>query len=135
MDNVIPSSNSVMAHNLFKLGHFFDEENYLAKASQQLQNVRPHMKQYGSAYSNWASLLLNKIFGVFEIAITGPEAETKRRELEKHFIPNKILLGGTSGSLPLLQDKWRSETNIFVCKNKTCHLPCTEVSDAIKQIF
>jgi uncharacterized protein YyaL (SSP411 family) len=136
MDNVIPASNSVMAHNLFKLGHFFDHADYLAIASQQLRNVHPHIKQYGSAYSNWASLLLNQVFGLFEIAITGPEAEIKRRELEKYFIPNKILLGGASGSLPLLQDKWDgSTTKIFVCNNNVCRLPCTEVDDAIKQIF
>ena len=136
MDNVIPASNSVMAHNLFKLGHFFDHADYLAIASQQLRNVYPHIKHYGSAYSNWASLLLNQLFGLFEIAITGPEAEVKRHELEKYFIPNKILLGGTSGSLPLLRDKWSdSTTSLFVCKNNVCHLPCTEVDDAIKQIF
>lgn len=136
MDNVIPASNSVMAHNLFKLGHFFDHTDYLAIASQQLRNVYPHIKPHGSAYSNWASLLLNQLFELFEIAITGPEAEAKRSELEKHFIPNKILLGGPSGSLPLLRDKWSdSKTQLFVCKNSVCYLPYTEVDDAIKQIF
>lgn len=136
MDNVIPSSNSMMAHNLFKLGRFFDRQDYINIASQQLRNVVPLIKQYGSAYSNWASLLLNELFGTFEIAITGPQAETKRYQLERHFIPNKILLGGASGSLPLLQGKMEGQaTKIFVCKNKVCHLPCTEIKDAIGQIF
>jgi uncharacterized protein len=134
MDNVIPSSNSVMAHNLFKLGHLFDNNRYTDISSQQLRNVRPHIKSYGSGYSNWAMLLLNHVFGIFEITVTGIEAEAKRKEFEKNYIPNKIFLGGTSGTLPLLQDKWNSETKIFVCQNKTCSLPVTEVSDAIKQI-
>ncbi|MGB4775627.1 MAG: thioredoxin domain-containing protein [Daejeonella sp.] len=134
MDNVIPASNSVMANNLFKLGHLFDEDDYLEIASQQLRNVYPHIKSYGSGYSNWAALLLNEVFGVFEIAITGPEAEDKRRELEKHYIPNKIILGGSSGSLPLLQDKLSTETKIFVCQNRTCRLPVNGVEEAIKQI-
>ncbi len=134
MDNVIPSSNSAMAHNLYKLGHFFDDQVYLDMSGQMLRNVHPHIKAYGSAYSNWASLLLFQVFGIFEIAITGTEAEKKRTEIEKFYIPNKILLGGTSGTLPLLNDKWAAETKIYVCQNSTCLLPVTEVVDAIKQI-
>ncbi len=135
MDNVIPSSNSVMAHNLFKLGHLFDNIQYINISAQQLRNVQPHIKSYGSGYSNWSSLLLNAIFGMFEIAITGPETEIKRTQLEKNYIPNKILLGGAAGTLPLLQDKMNNGTKIFVCQNRTCSLPVTEVGDAIKQII
>ncbi|WP_395810019.1 thioredoxin domain-containing protein [Daejeonella sp.] len=134
IDNVIPSSNSMMAHNLFKMGHFYDHKEYLNISKQMLRNVHPQIKTYGSGYSNWASLLLYHVFGVYEIAITGITAEEKRMELEKYYIPNKILLGGSSGTLPLLKDKWASETKIYVCQNKTCLLPVIEVIDAIKQI-
>ncbi|HYK75585.1 MAG TPA: thioredoxin domain-containing protein [Daejeonella sp.] len=135
LDNVIPASNSVMAHNLFKLGHFFQLDDYLEKAEQMLRNVHPHIKNYGSAYSNWAALLLNEVFDIYEIAITGPQAESLRKELEQHYIPNKIILGGTAGSLPLLQDKWGLETRVFVCQNRTCQLPVNTINNAIKQIF
>lgn len=134
MDNVIPSSNSVMANNLYKLGHLFDQQNYLEISLSMLRNVHPHIKSYGSAYSNWAILLLNNVFGLYEIAITGTEAEEKRKEIEKYYIPNKILLGGTSGTLPLLLDRLKAETKIYVCRNKTCLLPVTEAIEAIKQI-
>lgn len=134
MDNVIPSSNSVMANNLFKLGHFFDQQPYLEISSKMLRNVHPHIKTYGSAYSNWAILLLNHVFGVYEIAVCGVEAEEKRAEIEKFYIPNKILLGGTIGTLPLLEDKMAAETKIYVCRNKVCLLPVSNVIEAIKQI-
>ncbi len=134
MDNVIPSSNSVMANNLFKLGHFFEQQNYLDISLTMLRNVQPHIKSNGSAYSNWAILLLNNIFGIYEIAITGIGSEEKRGEIEKYYIPNKILLGGTSGTLPLLKDKFEAETKIFVCRNKTCLMPVKEALDAFKQI-
>ncbi len=133
-DNVISSSNSAMANNLFKLGHFFDDENYLRISDQMIRTVQPQIIKYPSGYSNWASLLLNRIFGIYEIAITGPEAEQRRIELEKHYIPNKILLGGTAGTLPLLQDKRDTETKIYVCQNRTCSLPVTTIIDAINQI-
>ena len=133
-DNVISSSNSAMAHNLFKLSHFFNDDHYLQISDQMIRTVKPHIIRYPSGYSNWASLLLLRISGIYEIAITGSEAEQKRLELEKYYIPDKILLGGTSGTLPLLQDKWHTATKIYVCKNRTCSLPVTEVINAIKQI-
>jgi len=134
MDNVIPSSNSVMANNLYKLGHFFDQQSYLEISLRMLRTIYPHIKSYGSSYSNWAILLLNNVFGIYEIAITGAEADEKRKELEKYYIPNKILLGGSSGTLPLLADKQAAEAKIYVCRNKTCLMPVKEAAEAIKQI-
>ncbi|WP_026904887.1 thioredoxin domain-containing protein [Pedobacter glucosidilyticus] len=135
MDNVIPASNSVLAWNFKKLAIFYDCQNYQHIYQHMLKTVEPHIKSYASAYSNWASLLLNEIQGSFEIAITGSDFEEKRKELEKYYIPNKIILGGEKGNLPLLQDKFIGDTRIFVCENKTCQLPLSEVEEAIKQIY
>jgi uncharacterized protein YyaL (SSP411 family) len=134
MDGVIPSSNSVMARNLKKLGLLFDNEQYNQISAQQLRNIMPHLAKYGSAYSNWAMLLLDEVFGVNEVAITGSDAMAFRIAMEKNYIPNKIILGGNKGSLPLLRDKFGSVTQIFVCKDKTCGLPADNIADALKQI-
>ncbi|MES2810538.1 MAG: thioredoxin domain-containing protein [Bacteroidota bacterium] len=134
MDGVIPSSNSVMARNLKKLGLLFDNEHYIEIAAQQLRNIMPHMAKYGSAYSNWGMLLLDEVFGTNEVAIVGDDAANFRVEIEKNYIPNKIILGGTKGSLPLLRDKFSSRTQVFVCKDKTCGLPADNIADALKQI-
>jgi uncharacterized protein YyaL (SSP411 family) len=91
--------------------------------------------KYGSSYSNWCSLLLNEIFGMNEVAIVGHQAETLRVEIEKNYIPNKIILGGKQGSLPLLQDKFAATTRIFICKDKTCGLPSENTEEALKQIW
>ncbi|WP_426668114.1 thioredoxin domain-containing protein [Mucilaginibacter sp. McL0603] len=135
MDSVTPASNSVMANNLKKLGLLFDNEGYLDISAQLLRNVAPQMAKYGSSYSNWCMLLLNEIFGTNEVAITGEQAEQKRIELEKTYIPNKIMLGGKKGSLPLLQDKFAATTRIFICKDKTCGLPSENIEEALKQIW
>ena len=66
--------------------------------------------------------------------IIGEEFEEKRKAFENKYLPNKIILGGTKGTLPLLQDKIGSKNSIFVCKDKTCQLPVNEVSEAFKQI-
>ncbi|MDB5109088.1 MAG: hypothetical protein JWR67_202 [Mucilaginibacter sp.] len=134
MDGVTPASNSVMARNLKKLGLLFDKEQYLEISAQLLRNVFPHLTKYGSAYSNWAMLLLDEVFGVYEIAITGADYETFRIAIEKTYIPNKIMLGGKKGSLPLLQNRFGTNTQLFVCKDKTCGLPVNNITDALKQI-
>jgi uncharacterized protein YyaL (SSP411 family) len=134
MDGVIPASNSVMARNLKKLGLFFDNEGYLEVSAQLLRNIAPHLAKYSTAYSNWTMLLLDEVFGTYEVAITGNNAETKRIEMEQNYIPNKIMLGGKDGSLPLLAEKFNNETRIFVCRDKTCGLPAYNITDALKQI-
>lgn len=134
-DNVIPASNSVMAANLKKLALFYDQERYHKIYLQLLKTVAPQIRSYASAYSNWASLLLEEVCGSLEIAITGDDFTAKRKDLEKFYIPNKIILGGKKGTLPLLADKFVGDTRIFVCKDKSCRLPVGDVSEAIKQIF
>jgi len=134
MDGVTPASNSVMARNLKKLGLLFDNENYREISAQLLRNIVPHLARYGSSYSNWIMLLLEEVAGTYEIAITGENFEETRRETEKNYIPNKIILGGKKGSLPLLQDKFGAVTQIFICKDKTCGLPALNIADALKQI-
>ncbi|WP_285055630.1 thioredoxin domain-containing protein [Pedobacter ginsengisoli] len=135
MDNVIPSSNSAMAQNLQKLGLLFDEQRYTDKAAAMLAAVHPQIKTYGSAYSNWAIQLLNEVAGTNEIAITGADTREIKKELNKHYIPNKVVLGGTNSQLPLLKDKRSIETKIYICRNKTCQLPVTTVEEALQFII
>ena len=51
-DNVIPASNSIMAKNLFKLSHYFDNAHFSKTAITMLNNVKPQIQDYGSGYSN-----------------------------------------------------------------------------------
>jgi uncharacterized protein YyaL (SSP411 family) len=134
MDGVIPSSNSVMARNLKKLGLLFDDEGYTEISAQLLRNIFPMIARYGSSYSNWATLLQEEVFGVNEIAITGANASLLRKELAQKYIPNKIMLGGITENLPLLQGRVGAQTRIYICKDKTCGLPVDNVEDALKQI-
>jgi uncharacterized protein YyaL (SSP411 family) len=134
MDGVIPASNSVMARNLKKLALLFDDKYYVDISAQLLRNIVPHLAKYGSSYSNWITLLTEEIYGTYEIAIAGVEADGLRKEIENTYVPNKIILGGKKGSLPLLKDKFSAGTQIFICRDKTCSLPVVNVADALNQI-
>lgn len=134
MDGVISSSNSVMARNLKKLSLLLGNTQYESISAQLLRNVMPYMAKYCSSYANWALSLLEEIKGIYEVAVTGNNAETLRREVEQTYIPNKIMLGGNQENLPLLQNRVSVQSRIFVCKDKTCGLPANTVKDALKQI-
>ncbi|MDD7884451.1 thioredoxin domain-containing protein [Flavivirga sp. 57AJ16] len=134
-DNVIPASNSIMAKNLFKLSHYFDNTHYGKTAISMLNNVKPEMQEYPSGYSNWFDLMLNYTNPYYEVAVVGKDAKNKIAELNKTYIPNKIIAGSTSNNnnnLPLLENRYTPDnTLIYVCVNKACKLPVSEVDKAI----
>ena len=135
-DNVIPASNSIMAKNLFKLSHYFDNEYFSKTAITMLNNVKPEMQDYPSGYSNWFDLMLNYSNPYYEVAIVGADAKQKIAELNKTYIPNKLIAGSTKeNSMPLLENRYNpNNTLIYVCVNRACKLPVAEVKDAIKFI-
>ena len=135
-DNVIPSSNSEMARNLFALGHFYYNEDYIAKARQMLINVEEDVQRNIYFYSNWGILEACFAGTFYEVAIVGDEFMSKRQELDQYYLPDVILLGGkTEGTLELLENKLvAGQTTIYVCRNKVCKLPATDISNAIRQI-
>ena len=134
MDNVIPASSSTIVRSLFKLGVLFDNSRYTEIADRVFANVFPHIKSYGSAYSNWAIQLLELHFGVWEIAITGDEGQAWRKELDQYYVPNKITLGGTKSSLPLLEHKNTVDARAYLCQKKTCSLPQPSIENIIELI-
>ncbi len=128
-DNVIPSSNSVMAKNLFVLGQYFYMDDYIDKSRTMLNNVKQNALQGGAYYANWDILMSWFISPPFEITIVGDDYAAKKREFDKHFLPNVFLSGGKNeGILSLLEGKLvKNQTTIYVCRNKTCQLPTGEV--------
>ncbi|MGB3585860.1 MAG: thioredoxin domain-containing protein [Tunicatimonas sp.] len=135
-DNVIPSSNSVMAHNLWTLGLLLTEETYTTKAQAMAGAIYPNVKEYPNFHANWASLLGNLVHEPYEVAILGETSQTTRHEMDKQYLPNVLFLGGTSeGSLALLENKLvDGQTTIYVCRNKVCKLPVTQPDAALAQI-
>jgi len=133
-DNVIPASNSIMAKNLFKLSHYFDNEAYYNTATTMLNNVTPEMTTYPSGFSNWLDLMLNYTNKYYEVAIVGEHVFEKIKGLNETYIPNKLIIGSkTDNNLPLLKNRYiDDETLIYVCVNKACKLPVSEVDRAIQ---
>jgi uncharacterized protein YyaL (SSP411 family) len=134
-DNVIPASNSVMAHNYFQLGELFYRKDLKKKASQMLANLYDGMEQYGSGYSNWALLLMDHVHTKYLAVITGDQLENNRMELASKYLPDVMLAGGTDRNLPMLADKEIStENRIYVCYEGTCLLPAKNIDEVTKLV-
>ncbi len=135
-DGDIASPNSVMAHNLFQLGHIDYNKEYLDKSKSMLSTLVPMISEYTDAYANWANLLLHNTYPYFEIVIVGDEAKELRSGLQAKYIPNSLIIASSHESkLPLFKDRYNAEeTLIYVCQNSTCKLPVNTIEAALKQM-
>ena len=69
--NVIPSSNSVMAHNLFTLGLLMVDREYLDKSASMMKQMQDRFLKYPHGFANWGSLLLKQLNPYYEIVVSG----------------------------------------------------------------
>lgn len=133
-DGVIPSPNSVMANNLFKLGHIYYEPTDITKSKEMLSSMVPFFKEDAYAYANWGKLLSYTVYPYYEVAIVGNNAEKLLLNLEEKNIPNTLLVGSTDPSdIALFEDRFlEDETYIYVCQDNACKLPVKTVEEALK---
>lgn len=137
-DNVIPSSNSSLARAFLRLGHYFYGEAYLEIAKGMMSGIqeRALTSESPSYFSNWNQLYLELANPLYEVAIVGTNHEALRREMQQHYLPQAIYLGGADeGQLPLLAQKLvAEETYIYVCLDRVCKLPVKDAETAVMMI-
>ena len=137
-DNVISSSNSIMMKNLIKLQKFYFEESYGIRAQNMLLRVRPELRNQGQGYANWLHGILYTQLPFYEIALVGPDAETKAKNMGQNFTPNSVLVWGSKEEglqLSLLKNRWTNDqTLIYVCQQGSCKLPVQETKEALAQL-
>jgi uncharacterized protein len=142
-DNVIPASNSIMAHNLHTLSLLLDSRSderphYAERADQMLGRIQPLLENNPDYLSNWAALFVRRVLPSVEVAIIGPQAQQFRRELESYLTTGVVFAGSETpvpgSKLPLLQDRGLKDgqTTIYICESGACQLPVTSVAEAIK---
>lgn len=134
-DSEMPSSNAVMATNLFKLGLYFDDESYSKTAENMLIQMMPVLVKGGPYFGKWASLAGMMFYSVKEIAIMGSQAQEKALKLMENYLPTALFCGGMEENLPLLEQRLlQDKTMIYVCQNKSCQLPEEDAEEAMSLI-
>lgn len=137
-DNVIPSSNAVMAQNLTHLGTFLDREDWKQIGTSMTESLSHLIKGEPGYMSHWAIVYTEIKKGLAEIVIVGKNSRALRTELQQNYFPFSLVQGTEGESeLPLLKGKapLDGKPTIYVCHNKTCKLPVHTVEEAKEQIL
>jgi len=135
-DNVISSSNSLMANNLYKFHKLYPDETYGETAKQMLKNVQKDFEGRAQSFSNWLHLALYLNQNFYEIAIVGEDYKSIGQEISKVYIPNSILVGTQKdANIELLENRdVPGKTLIYVCIEGACKLPVSNPEEVLKQL-
>ena len=130
-DNLLPSANSKMAENLFKLNHFFGIPEFKLRAEKMTSLIQPMSFEEPLKHANWLQSIYNFTLPFYEIAITGPLAIDKMNLLLPFYIPNSVISTSASKSdLYLLKDRHDPiETYYYVCENNFCKIPVQNINE------
>ncbi len=124
-DNVIPSSNAVMAHNLMDLYAYFGLSHFRDKALRLLQGVEKATLDHPEGYFRWAEIYLDLSLGMPEVAISGNKAIEWYQALRGQF-PLLFRWAASRGEseLSLLQGRFAAgESRIYICEKQACKQP------------
>ncbi|WP_313781490.1 thioredoxin domain-containing protein [Flagellimonas marinaquae] len=135
-DNVISSSNSMMAINLFKLHKLYPDEGYGDLSEQMVKNVQKDFDKRAQGFSNWLHLVLFQNQRFYEIAVIGEDSKAMGRELAKAYLPQSILVGSKGeGNLELLKNREvPGKTLTYICIEGACKLPVDSAGKALEQL-
>jgi len=134
-DNVIPSSNAVMAENLIDMAAYFNKSMYQEMAQNMLNAMKGEFKSFSPNISQWMQVMGKRAHAPIDIAITGKKSVKIANNLQKNFFPLARYYGGNDENLTLLKGKRKANKNlIYVCKNKTCLAPVASIEEAINQL-
>jgi uncharacterized protein YyaL (SSP411 family) len=134
VDGVTPSANSVMNFNLFRLGHYYGNKEYLLQSKEMINNISDNLNDRVTDHLLWLNNSHNYSQKFYELAISGKNATSKANELMEKYLPNALIAASnTKSDLYLLKDRYfDDETYIYVCVDNTCKFPVTTAPEAIK---
>ena len=137
-DGATPSANAVAAMVLARLSYHYARDDFRTAATDAVRAYGRPIARYPRAFAkslSVADLLLN---GPIEVALVGmqgdPPYETLRAEVNRHYLPNRILAHydpqGPDPQHPLTRGKTlvNGRPALYVCRNFACQTPITDPS-------
>jgi uncharacterized protein YyaL (SSP411 family) len=134
-DGAVPSGNAVMAFNMMYLSVAFNETGWSSRVEQMLASLDKIVSRYPTSFGVWAGLVQYIVPGINEIAVIGKDVLKNISEINRIFIPNKIVQFSEkpNENFPLLKGKSKDEngTIIYLCRNYACEKPVKKAEDLI----
>jgi uncharacterized protein YyaL (SSP411 family) len=114
---------------------YFDNSSYKDISKSMLANVQKSMEtsKEPTLFANWGLVYNFLVEEPYEVTIVGTDYEKLRTQISNNFLPNALFFGGNNaGTLSSMEGKFiEGETLIYVCKNKICKMPTSEVTQAL----
>ncbi len=132
-DNVISSSNSIMAENLIALYAFTGNSTYQLLAKEMVGKLVPLMEKEIHYLSNWGCSYLQLAKGSKELVAVGEQAEASLRALQQDFQPFTVFAASpTPEDYGVLKGRHKTgdKTTFFVCEEGACQLPVFTAEEA-----
>ncbi|WP_295126765.1 thioredoxin domain-containing protein [uncultured Chitinophaga sp.] len=133
-DGAVPSGNAVMACNLWYLSIVFDQRKWAERATGMVSGLAQTATRYPTSFGVWASLLMQMVLGTKELAVVGTDYKGRMNDINKKYIPFKVLLGveREEKDMPLLVERFaEGETLIYLCEHYACVKPVKYIEEII----
>ncbi len=158
VDNVVPSSNSVMAENLIRLAHWFDREDWKFDGLRMLQEMKPGMMRNPAFHAGWGQVMCMLTGPFFELAASGPDAHQLLKKTDRQYLPVKVSALANEKSIkfiPFLEGKGADSSKkdqrveearrkagnstevksaLYLCEDKLCHEPADNPEKIYEQV-
>lgn len=136
-DSAMPSGNAAMLINLQKLGLISGEEVFSKASARMLAGMKDAVERYPGSFAAWAKAMLFESMGWKEIAIVGPNAFERAAELNKRYIPARILMASDreNNDFPLLAHRFtEGKDYYFLCEHYSCRRPATDLASFLRML-
>ncbi len=135
-DNVVPSSNALMASNLLILSRYLSNKAYFNLSEQMYARIRELIVKDPVWLSCWADFALQFSTKATEVYIVGDKYKNVVSELRKHYFEPQVLIfaTGRESNLEVFFGKTKAPnlTQIYVCQDSVCQLPVNSIEDALQ---
>lgn len=137
-DNVISSSNSILAECLLLLSRLSGKWEWEERSKQMITKLIPYMQNYPSAFANWGIVMMKYLFPHYEVIVTGPSALEDQKRIRTKFLPQAAVYYSSEkiGDIEIFKNKFSGsdKSRIYVCTGNLCFEPVIRWEDALALI-
>lgn len=145
-DGAVPSGNSIMTLNLFRLAEYTMDDSLRILAERTIGNFSDFIEHSPLSFAQMLIALDFKERSVKEIVLVKPNDETNNLfldTLQNQFYPNRVIAQLSENNqtewqklIPWTENRKLIEGKVtaYVCQNFTCQLPTTDVDEFLKQL-
>lgn len=131
-DQVIPSSNSVIANNLYELYNVTHDKKYLEIMDKMMRKVGSKAQKWLPNYTNWM-MLSNKKKSSNKLYVTiGYELNELWNLHHQKEINDQVYVLEKESEILIFKEKYQEEEkNIFICNENSCIANTANIKEAL----